>query len=360
MPPSPDSDRRPAAVSHAGHGVRAQPPSPAPPLPPASSLLAFSAFLFDLDGVLTTTARIHARCWKQVFDELLRTRAGGAFVPFTAAEYQRFVDGKPRFDGVRAFLASRGLRLPEQSPAGSNADSVASVAEHKDALVAQGIAAGEAQAYPGSVAFVRWLRAAGRRAAVVSSSHHAPLVLAKTGLDGYFDAVVSGADMDREHIAGKPAPDIYLYAARRLGASPRSAAVGGNVKDGCHIASLGGSWMAAVYGIAGMREGRDGRLAFAPRPYVDRLRFTLLVRGQRLQVALDRGSVAYRLAGAGLTITHGGEEIALHDGQPVTRQISAPAPPVAAPEPIGPAAAPRRPLARRRAPRARRPEGETR
>ena len=250
MPPSPDSDRRPAADFHvAGGGVPAQPSSPAPPLPPASALLAFAAYLFDLDGVLTSTARIHARCWKQVFDELLRARAaGGAFVPFTATDYQRFVDGKPRFDGVRAFLASRGMRLPEQAPAGSYADSVASVAEHKDALVAQAIAAGEAQAYPGSVAFVRWLRAAGRRAAVVSSSHHAPLVLAKTGLEGYFDAVVSGADMDREHIAGKPAPDIYLYAARRLGASPPSAAVVEDALAGVAAGRAGG--FGLVIGVA--------------------------------------------------------------------------------------------------------------
>lgn len=249
MAPFPDNDRRPAGNSHAAPGAPARPAAAAPPRQPAAALLAFAAYLFDLDGVLTSTARIHARCWKQVFDELLRARAAsGAFVPFTAADYQRFVDGKPRFDGVRSFLASRGIRLPEQSPAGTDADSVASVAEHKDALVAQAIAAGEAQAYPGSVAFVRWLRAAGRRAAVVSSSHHAPLVLGKTGLDGYFDAVVSGADMDREHIAGKPAPDIYLYAARCLAVAPSSAVVIEDALSGVAAGRAGG--FGLVIGVA--------------------------------------------------------------------------------------------------------------
>ena len=141
------------------------------------------------------------------------------------------------------------------------------------------------------------------------------------------------------------------------------ADVGGNVKDGCHIAALGGSWMAAVYGIAGMREGRDGRLAFVPRPYVDRLSFAVLVRGRRLQVSLERGSISYCLSGTGVTITHCGEEVALRDAQPVTRPISCPAPPIAAPAPMvptAPSAAPHRPVARHRAPRVPRPEGETR
>jgi beta-phosphoglucomutase family hydrolase len=187
------------------------------------------AGLFDLDGVLTRTAVVHAAAWKEMFDDFLRRRAGETgepFVPFDAhADYDRFVDGKKRADGVRSFLASRGIRLPEGSPDDPPAAAtVHGLGNRKNELVLATLAGG-VDVYPGSVRYVEALRDAGLARAVVSSSANTRSVLEVTGLDKLFDVVVDGVVAERDGLAGKPAPDTFLAAAKALGVAPAAAAV---------------------------------------------------------------------------------------------------------------------------------------
>jgi alpha,alpha-trehalose phosphorylase len=173
------------------------------------------AVLFDLDGVLTSTAALHAACWKRTFDPLL---AAAGQAPFDAAgEYAAHVDGKPREDGVRDFLRSRGLRPDE--------DEVAAIGAVKQALVDRALERDGVEAFPGSVAWVRELRGRGVRTAVVSSSTNATRVLRAAGIDRDFDTVVDGGEVARLGLRGKPAPDGFVEAARRLGVRPARAAV---------------------------------------------------------------------------------------------------------------------------------------
>jgi beta-phosphoglucomutase family hydrolase len=190
---------------------------------------ALEAWLFDLDGVLTDTASVHAAAWKETFDELLARRAG-AGAPFTAfdpvADYEQFVDGKPRLDGVRSFLASRGIDLAEGGPDdGPESETVNGVGRRKNELVLRMLGRGGVTAFPGSVALVRALRQAGRRLAVVSASENCAAVLDAAGIADLFDVRVDGHVTSERGLAGKPAPDTYLFAARQLGAEPGLAAV---------------------------------------------------------------------------------------------------------------------------------------
>lgn len=187
------------------------------------------AGLFDLDGVLTKTATVHAAAWKEMFDDFLRARATGTgqpFVPFDLHEdYDRYVDGKKRADGVRSFLASRGIELPEGSPDDPPAAAtIHGLGNRKNELVLAKLADG-VEVYPGSVRYVEALRDAGLARAVVSSSANTKTVLEVTGLDALFDTVVDGVVADQENLAGKPAPDTFLAAAQRLGVPPEQAAV---------------------------------------------------------------------------------------------------------------------------------------
>ena len=188
------------------------------------------ACLFDMDGVLTQTAKVHAAAWKRVFDELLERRAqerNERFVPFDeVADYDRYVDGKPRYDGVASFLASRRIELepgaPDDPP---SADTVHGVGERKNQLVLEMIHEQGVQPYEGSVRYVQAARAAGLRCAVVSSSSNTHDVLAAAHIDELFHAVVDGVLAEREHLHGKPAPDTYLAGARALGVGAGEAAV---------------------------------------------------------------------------------------------------------------------------------------
>jgi beta-phosphoglucomutase family hydrolase len=178
------------------------------------------ACLFDLDGVLTQTAKIHAAAWKELFDDYLRERSrrtGEPFVPFAAADYARYVDGKLRDDGARSFLASRGVVLPEAE--------VEALAERKDARMAELLREGHVETYDGSVRYVQAARRHGFKTAVVSASKHCKDVLASAGIDGLFDVRVDGVVAATEHLAGKPAPDTFLAAARALGVEPEHAVV---------------------------------------------------------------------------------------------------------------------------------------
>ncbi|GAA1986203.1 HAD family hydrolase [Kitasatospora viridis] len=188
------------------------------------------ACLFDLDGVLTQTAKVHAAAWKAMFDDFLRSeaeRTGTEFVPFDqTTEYDRYVDGRPRLDGTRTFLASRGIELPEGAPDDApGTRSINGLSTTKNELVLRLIREQGVQPYQGSVDYLDRLAAAGVPRAVVSSSANCRDVLKAAGIDGYFDTVIDGVVATREGLPGKPAPDTYLAAARELGVEPGAAAV---------------------------------------------------------------------------------------------------------------------------------------
>jgi len=178
------------------------------------------ACLFDMDGVLTQTAKVHATAWKQMFDDYLRERSrrtGEPFKPFERDDYTRYVDGKLRVDGAKAFLTSRGITLSD--------DEVASIAERKDDLMTEYLRTNHVETYDGSVRFVEAVRQAGLRTAVVSASKHCKEVLESAGIEALFDARVDGVVADKQHLAGKPAPDTFIAAAHAVGVEPADAAV---------------------------------------------------------------------------------------------------------------------------------------
>jgi beta-phosphoglucomutase family hydrolase len=179
------------------------------------------ACLFDLDGVLTQTAKIHATAWKRTFDALLRDRAqarGEEFVPFDpAADYARYVDGKLRRDGARSFLAARGLALGDAE--------LEALVRRKDALFLAIVREEHVETYDGSVRFVREARDAGLKTAVVSASRNCREVLESGGIEELFDVRIDGVVAAEEHLAGKPAPDTFLAAARAVGVDPLHSAV---------------------------------------------------------------------------------------------------------------------------------------
>jgi beta-phosphoglucomutase family hydrolase len=188
------------------------------------------ACLFDLDGVLTKTATVHAAAWKQMFDDYLRQRAqrtGEPFVAFdTDSDYGEYVDGKPRYDGVRSFLASRGIELPEgEEDDPPTAETVHGLGNRKNELVLKVIREDGVEAYPGSVRYLEAVRDAGLKRAVVSSSINCRDVLVAAGIEQLFEARIDGVVAEREHLKGKPAPDTYLAGARALGVGPEEAAV---------------------------------------------------------------------------------------------------------------------------------------
>ena len=188
------------------------------------------ACLFDLDGVLTQTAKVHAKAWKQMFDGYLRERAkaaGEEFRPFDIhGDYDRYVDGKPRGDGVRSFLESRGIELPDGSPDDPpEAETVTGLGNRKNEIVLRLIDEQGVEPYQGSVRYVHAAIEAGLRRAVVSSSTNCRAVLEAAGIKDLFEEIVDGHVAEREHLAGKPAPDTYLAGARKVGVEPHEAAV---------------------------------------------------------------------------------------------------------------------------------------
>jgi beta-phosphoglucomutase family hydrolase len=211
--------------------------------------------LFDLDGVLTKTVQVHDAAWQEMFDGYLRARSrrtGEPFVPFDrVADYANLVDGKPRADGTRSFLQSRGIELPEGSPDDPpDAETVEGLSNRKNEILLRRIREDGVEAYPGSVRYVRAVRDAGLRRAVVTSSANCRDVLTSAGLSDLFETHIDGLTVEREHLRGKPAPDSYLAGARALGLEPGAAAV---FEDA----------------LAGVAAGRAGRFGFVVG--VDRL-----------------------------------------------------------------------------------------
>jgi beta-phosphoglucomutase family hydrolase len=185
----------------------------------------YDAVLFDLDGVLTDTASLHAKCWKQMFDEYLQQRAaqgGEAFCPFDlATDYRLHVDGKPRFDGVRDFLTSRGIQLPEGSPDDPpQVETVGGLGNRKNELINELIEDIGVEPYGGSVKLIQHLLHHGFKIAVVTSSQNCMTVLKAAKLDAFFEVQVDGNMIEAQQLAGKPAPDTFLIAAKLLGVEP--------------------------------------------------------------------------------------------------------------------------------------------
>jgi beta-phosphoglucomutase family hydrolase len=196
------------------------------------------ACLFDLDGVLTQTAAVHKAAWRDVFDPLL---ASHDQPPFTDADYLQFVDGKPRRDGVRDFLTSRNITLAEGSPDDPPEQAtIAGIGNRKNDLLVQRLALDGVQVIPGSDAYLRAVRAAGVHTAVVTSSANGAQVIRAAGLEDLVDIRVDGLLAEHEGLPGKPAPDTFLAAARKLGVDPREAAVFEDALAGVAAGRAGG------------------------------------------------------------------------------------------------------------------------
>lgn len=205
----------------------------------------FDAVLFDLDGVLTATARLHAACWKRMFDEYLALRAatsGEPFQPFEiATDYKRYVDGKLRYDGVRSFLGSRRIELPWGDPDNPpDRETVCGLGNRKNELIGELLDTEGVDVYEESIAWARRLRRKGFATAVVSASKNCERVLQAAGIEDLFDFRVDGVVAAELELAGKPAPDTFLEGARRLGVEPERAVVVEDAVSGVQAGRAGG------------------------------------------------------------------------------------------------------------------------
>ncbi|MFJ8357061.1 beta-phosphoglucomutase family hydrolase [Streptomyces sp. NPDC093984] len=184
------------------------------------------ACLFDLDGVITKTAVVHAAAWKQTFDDFLRARDGADFRPFDDTDYDEYVDGRPRADGVRTFLASRGIQLPDGAPDDPpDRQTVHGLGNRKNELLLELIRTRGVEAYDGTIRYIGAVRAEGLRTAVVSSSANCRDVLRSINAEHLFDVRIDGVVAAERHLPGKPHPDTFLAAAHDLGVEPKAAAV---------------------------------------------------------------------------------------------------------------------------------------
>jgi beta-phosphoglucomutase family hydrolase len=221
----------------------------------------FDAVLFDMDGVLTATAKVHAACWKKMFDEFLQRRADETNEPFNPfdieSDYKLYVDGKLRYDGVQSFIQSRGIKLPYGSPEEApDFETVCGLGNLKDKMVQEVLDSDGVEVYEGSIKMVRLLRKENIKTAVVSASRNCKTVLKAAGIDNLFDFVVDGKVADEFQLAGKPEPATYLKAAKELGAEARRAVVIEDAISGVQAGRNGN--FGLVIGVA--REGNSGEL----------------------------------------------------------------------------------------------------
>jgi len=215
----------------------------------------YGAVLFDLDGVLTKTAKLHAEAWAEMFDNYLRRRSEPPFVPFTDSDYDNYVDGKPRYDGVRDFLASRGITLPDGSPGdGSGEATVCGLGNAKQQLFDTLLTERGVETFPDAMTLLQSVRAAGVKTAVVSSSKNCLAVITAAGIADDFDVRVDGNEVEAGHLAGKPAPDTYLAAAERLGVPPARAVVVEDAQSGVAAGASGNFGMVVGVDRVGQRD----------------------------------------------------------------------------------------------------------
>lgn len=220
---------------------------------PDTDLAALDAVIFDLDGVVTETAVVHAAAWKKLFDDYLAQRArksGEVFVPFDDKDdYERYVDGKNRSDGVRSFLESRGIRLPEGTPDDPpGCDTVSAMGNGKDTHFIREVRTKGVRRYESTVRLLGELRSAGKKTGLVSASRNAEEVLAAAGVSDLFDTRVDGVVAADLALPGKPDPAMFLEAARRLGVEPNRAAVVEDALAGVAAGAAGN--FALVVGVA--------------------------------------------------------------------------------------------------------------
>lgn len=234
----------------------------------------FDALIFDLDGVVTRTASLHARAWKQMFDEFLarwKWGNGGSQAPFgLETDYPQHVDGKPRYDGVRDFLASRGIELPEGDPSdGPDVESVCGLGNRKNVLYNEMLREGGVEIFDDTVERIRAWRDMGLKTAIVSSSKNCAAVLQAAGLEQLFDVRVDGVESARLGLEGKPAPDIFLKAAELLDVQPARAVVFEDAVSGVQAGRAGEfGWVIGVDRIG----ARDALLANGADTVVSDLR----------------------------------------------------------------------------------------
>ncbi len=233
---------------------------------------AIRACLFDLDGVLTDTAKLHAAAWKEMFEGYLKARAeetGAAFVAFDeVADYDTYVDGKSRADGTRSFLRSRGIELPTGSPDDpATSLTVSGLGTAKNVILLRRIRRDGVEPYAGSVRYVQAVRAAGLSTAVVSSSANCAEVLTAAGIADLFVTRIDGVTGKEQHLAGKPAPDTYLAAAKLLGVEPGEAAVFEDALSGVAAGRAGG--FGCVVGVDRVGQADELRAHGADRVVTD-------------------------------------------------------------------------------------------
>lgn len=198
----------------------------------------YDAALFDLDGVITPTAEVHMRAWAQMFNDFLQDR--GVSEPYTDADYFTYVDGKPRYDGVRSFLASRDIELPDGDASDpASAQTVSGLGNRKNDDFEQILQSEGVAPYPGSVALVEALEARGTKMAIVSSSRNAAAVLTAAGMIDHFPVIVSGKEAGERNLPGKPAPDTFLDAAEQLGVPKERAVVFEDALSGVQAGAAG-------------------------------------------------------------------------------------------------------------------------
>ena len=220
---------------------------------------SFDAILFDLDGVVTRTAKVHAESWKHLFDEYLQQRSKGSdWEPFVIErDYRRYVDGKPRYEGVRSFLESRGIELPYGTPEDSpGEETVCGLGNRKNLYFNEQLKNEGVSVYDSSIALIELLREKGFKTAVVTSSKNCVSVLKAANIENLFDVRVDGTHIQNEGLKGKPEPDIFLKAAKELGVEPERAVVFEDAESGVAAGKKGG--FGLVIGVD--RTGNSDRL----------------------------------------------------------------------------------------------------
>ncbi|WP_433200683.1 HAD family hydrolase [Nocardia sp. CA-107356] len=222
---------------------------------------SISVALFDLDGVLTDTAAVHRRAWKAVFDEFLAGRGHGGFRPFSDVDYLGYMDGRSRADGIREFLKSRGITVPEGEPDAPEGEaSVAGLGNRKNRLLLSFLERDGVQVYPGSAKYLSAVRAAGVKTGVVTASANAAAVLSVANLGRYVDVCIDGLEIARRGLRGQPAPDAFLAAADALDAKPEQAAAFEDAVAGIRAGRVGGFGF-----VVGIDRARDATHAEALR-----------------------------------------------------------------------------------------------